>query len=61
MLIPILKHPDREARSLALYDLTEHCRGAKALRPAMLEVLGNRDGGNAARRPCCTSSKRSLV
>ena len=45
MLIPILKHPDREARSLALYDLTEHCRGAKALRPAMLEVLGNRDGG----------------
>ncbi len=45
MLIPILKHPDRETRSLALFYLTERCPGAKALRPAMIEVLANPDGG----------------
>jgi hypothetical protein len=43
MLVPLLKHPDLEIRLAAVFDLTVHCPGAKALRPAMLDALAGTD------------------
>ena len=45
VLIPILKNKDRATRMLAQYELVEFCSSARALKPAMIEVLANPDGG----------------
>ena len=37
MLVPLLKDADRETRMTAITDLTTHCAGVQAVRPAMIE------------------------